>query len=58
LLQLHDIIVPAEEVTDKQKSAICERLAVVDKRLMDGADEYLQILDLCTVMMQQFCHAT
>lgn len=30
---------------------------IVDKCLCDGADEYLQILSLCSVMMQQFCHA-
>jgi len=57
LIQLHDIIVPSDSLNDKQKSAICERLAIVDKRLMDGADEYLQIMDLCTVMMQQICQA-
>ena len=29
---------------------------VVDKRLMDGADEYLQLMDLCSVIMEQLCH--
>jgi len=58
VLQLHDVIVPSRDLSDAQKSAICERLAVVDKRLMDGADEYLQVLDLCTVIMQQVCYAT
>ena len=32
-------------------------LQIVDKCLMDGADEYLQLMDLCTVIMQQACRA-
>jgi len=31
---------------------------VIDKRLIDGADEYLQVMDLCTVIMQQICNAS
>ncbi len=31
-------------------------LQIVDQRLMDGADEFLQIMDLCTVLMAQICH--
>ncbi|XP_064638961.1 replication factor C subunit 4-like isoform X2 [Lineus longissimus] len=55
LQQLHMIMAQKEELGDKQKSIVCEKMAVVDKCLMDGADEYLQIMDLCTVMMQQIC---
>ena len=29
---------------------------LVDKRLMDGADEFLQLMDLCSVIMDQLCH--
>lgn len=57
ILQLHDLVVTSDDLNDKQKSFICERIAIVDKRLMDGANEYLQIMDLCTFMMQQICHA-
>ena len=32
-------------------------LQIVDKKLMDGADEFLQIMDLCTVIMVQFSRA-
>lgn len=56
--QLHDKIVFTEELNDKQKSVICNRLAVCDHCLMDGADEFLQIMDLTTVIMHQFCHAS
>ncbi|XP_064455549.1 replication factor C subunit 4-like [Ornithodoros turicata] len=55
--QMHDIIVMSEDYTDKQKSVICEKLAVCDHRLLDGADEFLQIMDLCNTIMVQLCKA-
>ncbi|KAK3095174.1 hypothetical protein FSP39_011045 [Pinctada imbricata] len=51
--QLHDKIVQLEDLGDKQKSVICEKLAVVDKCLMDGADEYIQLMALLSIMMKQ-----
>ncbi|CAG2236966.1 RFC2_4 [Mytilus edulis] len=54
--QLHDKLVEMEALTDKQKSVIMEKLAVVDKCLIDGADEYLQLMSLFTTMMSQICH--
>ncbi|EMP25199.1 Replication factor C subunit 4 [Chelonia mydas] len=51
--QLHDDIVEREDLPDKQKSIIAEKLAEVDKCLTDGADEYLQLISLCAVVMQQ-----
>lgn len=56
--QLHDEIVFHEALTDKQKSAICAKIAVCDKCLIDGADEYLQLMDLCCLIMQEICHPT
>lgn len=70
--QLHDRVVEEVELSDRQKSIICERIGVsavqsmltsfllllpqlVDKRLTDGADEYLQLMDLCSVIMTQLC---
>ncbi|KAG2462941.1 RFC4 factor, partial [Polypterus senegalus] len=50
--QLHDNLVKREDLNDKQKSAIAEKLAEVDKCLSDGADEYLQLMALCSVIMQ------
>lgn len=58
ILQLHECIVTSDSLNDRQKSSVCERLAVVDKRLIDGADEYLQVMDVCTVVMQQICSAS
>ena len=46
-------VVSSAELSDSQKSVICEALAVNDGRLLDGASEYLQVVDLCTVMMKQ-----
>ncbi|KAJ8310888.1 hypothetical protein KUTeg_012753 [Tegillarca granosa] len=56
ITQLHDKVVVADELDDKQKSVICEKLAIVDKCLMDGADEYLQLMALFMTLMQQICH--
>uniref|UniRef100_A0A3Q3J723 AAA+ ATPase domain-containing protein n=1 Tax=Monopterus albus TaxID=43700 RepID=A0A3Q3J723_MONAL len=52
LSQLHESIIEWD-LNDKQKSAITEKMAVVSKCLSDGADEYLQMLSLCSVIMQQ-----
>ncbi|KAG1714098.1 Replication factor C subunit 4 [Nymphon striatum] len=54
--QVHDTIVTSLEYSDNQKSVITEKLAICDKRLQDGADEYLQILDVSTTIMNQICH--
>lgn len=51
--QLHDIIIEMDDLSDRQKSAITEKLAEVDKCLADGADEYLQMISLFAVIMQQ-----
>ncbi|XP_063057922.1 replication factor C subunit 4 [Engraulis encrasicolus] len=50
--QIHDCIIEGN-LNDKQKSVICEKMAEVDKCLADGADEYLQLLSLAAVIMQQ-----
>ncbi|XP_039177816.1 replication factor C subunit 4 [Crotalus tigris] len=51
--QLHDIIVDKEDLSDKQKSVIIEKFAETDKCLADGSDEFLQLISICAVMMQQ-----
>ncbi|KAK7118982.1 hypothetical protein R3I94_020985 [Phoxinus phoxinus] len=57
LNQLHDVIIE-EKLSDKQKSVIAEKMAEVDKCLADGADEYLQLLSLGSVIMQQSAQNT
>lgn len=55
ILQIHDKVVKLDELGDTPKSVILEKLAIVDKCLMDGADEFLQLMALCSIIMQQFC---
>ncbi|RDD46100.1 Replication factor C subunit 4 [Trichoplax sp. H2] len=55
LSQLHDKIVDADELSDKKKSFLAQMMAEIDKCLMDGADEYLQMMKLCSHIMQQVC---
>ncbi|XP_077057588.1 replication factor C subunit 4-like [Siphateles boraxobius] len=57
LNQLHEVIIE-EKLSDKQKSVVAEKMAEVDKCLADGADEYLQLLSLGSVIMQQAAQNT
>jgi len=50
--QLHDQVVCSGCLTDNQKSAICEKLAVSEHCLLEGADEYLQIMSVATTVMK------
>lgn len=50
--QMHDAVID-QDLSDRQKSVITEKMAVVSKCLSDGADEYLQVLSLCSVIMQE-----
>lgn len=58
LFQIHDLLMTTEELNDQQKSVIAEKIAIVDKCLMDGADEYLQLMDLCNTIMHHLCHGS
>lgn len=53
--QLHDEIVIMQSLTDSQKCAITEKLAIMDCCLNDGADEYLQLMSLGTLIQYQMC---
>jgi replication factor C subunit 2/4 len=50
--QLHDHVVANICLTDSQKSAICEKLAAFDHCLLEGADEYLQIMSMATTILK------
>ena len=51
--QLHERFVgEADSLKDSQKAALCEALAVSENRLLDGANEYLQVMDVATVLMK------
>ncbi len=37
---------PPESLTDRQRALIAEALAASDKHLVDGSDEFLQLLNV------------
>ncbi|CCG81018.1 Activator 1 41 kDa subunit [Taphrina deformans PYCC 5710] len=55
MLQLHDQIIADETITNRHKNAILMSMSVTDKRLNDGADEHLQLLDFVSGMKQIMC---
>ncbi|KAG6671828.1 hypothetical protein I3842_16G024100 [Carya illinoinensis] len=56
LYQLLEVVVEADDVSDEQKARICKKLAEADKCLVDGADEYLQLLDVASNTMRALCN--
>ncbi|AYV82124.1 MAG: replication factor C small subunit [Homavirus sp.] len=44
--QINVMIIGNDNLNDKQKSQICLHFAITEKRLIDGADEYLQLLSI------------
>eukprot|EP00094_Tigriopus_californicus_P011681 TCALIF_11286-PA protein Name:"Similar to RFC4 Replication factor C subunit 4 (Homo sapiens)" AED:0.30 eAED:0.30 QI:0/-1/0/1/-1/1/1/0/365 len=52
--QIHVQVVQDDHLSDGQKSQICEALAVSESRLLDGANEYLQLVDISSTMMSTF----
>ncbi|MFH4975674.1 hypothetical protein AB6A40_002383 [Gnathostoma spinigerum] len=54
IVQLFSKIMSNSDLSDLNKAIIFEKLAVCDCRLLDGADEFLQLLDLSGVIQDQF----
>lgn len=53
LLQLQPQLVADESISDLAKGQISIRMAEIDKCLLDGADEHLQLLDLMSYIAKQ-----
>lgn len=53
VLQLHDLLIERADLSDAKKAVIFEKIAQLDVNLMEGADEYLQLLDLLVVIMKE-----
>lgn len=53
LMQLHDLLIDRADISDPKKANIFHKLALMDNNLIEGADEYLQLLDLATFLMKQ-----
>ncbi len=41
------------DISDAKKAIIFEKIAEIDNNLMEGSDEYLQLLDIMCVLMKQ-----
>lgn len=52
--QLNDYIIIHPEITNKQKSVICDKLGECCFRLQNGGSEYLQVMDLGCVTINAF----
>jgi hypothetical protein len=50
---MHDRIVEAA-LSNKKKAEIMKRLAAADQALVDSADEFLQLFDVCAFMMRVY----
>jgi replication factor C subunit 2/4 len=50
--QLHDLIITTSKLSNLQKGRIALEIASVDKNLIDGADEFLQLVSLCSFIMR------
>jgi replication factor C subunit 2/4 len=46
LMQLVDCIIKNKKINDMQKGQICMHISNTEKRLIEGADEYLQLLSI------------
>ena len=46
--QLKNITIRSKDMNDNQKSIICTMMSKIEKMLIDGSDEYLQLLLLLT----------
>lgn len=55
LLQLQQELLNEGSIQGTKKAAICEQLAVVDKGLVDGADEHLQLLHVMSEAQRILC---
>ncbi|KAJ3441598.1 replication factor c subunit [Anaeramoeba flamelloides] len=54
LLELMNRIIEENSLNNLQKSNICEKIAEKEHSLIDGADEFLQLLDLAACMTSTF----
>lgn len=55
LKQLNESIIMNKQIDDQVKSQICIHLSLVDKTLMDGGNEYLQLLSSLLEIKKHHC---
>lgn len=54
LNQVQNKVIKSTDLSDIQKSTICEKIAVCSWRLQDGASEFLQLMDLCYTIVKSY----
>ncbi|XP_017760852.1 PREDICTED: replication factor C subunit 4 [Eufriesea mexicana] len=52
--QLSERIIYSNELTDKQKAVIANKLGECNYRLLDGGSEYIQLMNVCCGIMQAY----
>ncbi|KYQ93043.1 replication factor C subunit [Tieghemostelium lacteum] len=51
--QLFDYIAMTKSITDKQKSHITIKIGEIDRNLIDGSEEFLQLFEIASFIMKQ-----
>lgn len=54
LKQLSDDVLVNAKLSDSQKAKLCLRIAEADKKLVDGASEHFQLLDVASHIMRVY----
>lgn len=54
LKQLSDDVLVNAKLSDFQKAKLCLRIAEADKKLVDGASEHFQLLDVASYIMRVY----
>jgi replication factor C subunit 2/4 len=54
LEQLNADILAHAKLSDTQKAKMCLRIAEADKKLVDGASEHFQLVDVTSYVMRTF----
>jgi replication factor C subunit 2/4 len=52
LVKIHDDVLASDVMSDAHKAAVCEAIAHTDKNLADGADDFLQLHNVCTRLLR------
>ena len=57
LLELQTGLLKDDALADGQRGRICTAIAQADKCLVDGCDEFLQLLEVASVAQRAICGA-
>ncbi|KAF6146985.1 hypothetical protein GIB67_036704 [Kingdonia uniflora] len=54
--QLFDVVIEENDLSDEQKARICKKMGESDKRLIDGAYTFLQLMDVASAIIRAVCN--